>query len=158
MPGLGLDFDGHGVPLDGDDDTPPVRVGVRDCAAGPIGLEFFELRPAVPDLSDDKGAVVFDPGRGAGERMLQTTNVGLPVAEVEVEIVLAVAQGWLWRNRRRRWVQLIMYPGLQLQRLTTREPDLDQLAVSIASMKAVLAAEGEDLLSAADLVGVELVA
>ena len=25
-----------------------------------------------------------------------------------------------------------MYPGLQLQKLTTREPDLDQLAVAIA--------------------------
>ena len=27
-----------------------------------------------------------------------------------------------------------MYPGLQLQRLTTREPDLDQLAVAIAAL------------------------
>jgi uncharacterized protein YqhQ len=53
---------------------------------------------------------------------------------------------WAGRNRRRRWVQLIMYPGLQLQRLTTREPDLDQLAVAIASLKAVLAREKpEDL-------------
>ncbi len=32
-------------------------------------------------------------------------------------------------------------PGLQLQKLTTREPDLDQLAVAIAAMKAVLAVE-----------------
>ena len=37
------------------------------------------------------------------------------------------------------WVRAIMYPGMQLQRLTTAEPDLDQLAVSIASLKAVLA-------------------
>ena len=51
-----------------------------------------------------------------------------------------------------------MYPGMQLQKLTTREPDLDELAVSIAALKAVLAAEGPALLSAADLVGVELVA
>ena len=34
-----------------------------------------------------------------------------------------------------------MYPGLQLQRLTTREPDLDQLAVAIAALEAVLAVE-----------------
>ena len=34
-----------------------------------------------------------------------------------------------------------MYPGLQLQRLTTREPDLDQLAVSIAALEAVLEVE-----------------
>ncbi len=35
-----------------------------------------------------------------------------------------------------------MWPGLQLQRLTTREPDREQLAVAIASMNAVL--DGED--------------
>ena len=50
-----------------------------------------------------------------------------------------------------------MYPGLQLQRLTTREPDLEQLAVAIAAMKAVLARQDSGL-SAQDLVGVEVVA
>ena len=34
-----------------------------------------------------------------------------------------------------------MWPGLQLQKLTTREPDLDQLAVAIAALDAVLAVE-----------------
>ncbi len=48
---------------------------------------------------------------------------------------------WAGRNRRRRWVQVVMWPGMQLQRLTTREPDLDQLAVAIAAMEAVLAVE-----------------
>ena len=33
-------------------------------------------------------------------------------------------------NRRKRWVQTLMWPGMQLQKLTTREPDLDQLAVA----------------------------
>ena len=50
-----------------------------------------------------------------------------------------------------------MYPGLQLQRLTTREPDLDQLAVSIAALSAVLALETPGA-SAADLIGLEVVA
>jgi uncharacterized protein YqhQ len=49
-----------------------------------------------------------------------------------------------------------MFPGLQLQKLTTREPDLDQLAVAIAALEAVLAldkpVEGDELL------GVEVVA
>ena len=61
------------------------------------------------------------------------------------------------RNRRRRWVRTIMFPGLQLQKLTTREPDLDQLAVAVAAMQAVLATETPGL-TAADLVGVEVVA
>ena len=34
-----------------------------------------------------------------------------------------------------------MWPGMQLQRLTTREPDLAQLAVAIAALEAVLAVE-----------------
>ncbi len=50
-----------------------------------------------------------------------------------------------------------MYSGLQLQRLTTREPDLDQLAVSIAALEAVLALETPGA-SAADLMGLEVVA
>jgi uncharacterized protein YqhQ len=34
-----------------------------------------------------------------------------------------------------------MTPGLTLQRLTTREPSLDQLEVAIRSLRAVLTAE-----------------
>ena len=45
------------------------------------------------------------------------------------------------RNIRRRWVRVLMRPGLTLQRLTTREPDLAQLEVAITSLRAVLTAE-----------------
>jgi uncharacterized protein YqhQ len=37
-----------------------------------------------------------------------------------------------------------MWPGLMLQNLTTREPDLDQLAVAIRSLEEVLANEDLD--------------
>jgi uncharacterized protein YqhQ len=47
---------------------------------------------------------------------------------------------------------------MQLQKLTTREPDLDQLAVSIASLQAVLAVETPGQATAEDMVGVEVVA
>jgi uncharacterized protein YqhQ len=47
---------------------------------------------------------------------------------------------------------------MKLQLLTTREPDLDQLAVSIASLKAVLARQEGLGVSAEDLVGLEVVA
>jgi uncharacterized protein YqhQ len=61
------------------------------------------------------------------------------------------------RNRARAWVRTVMWPGLQLQKLTTREPDYAQLAVAIAAMQAVL--EREDPRSAAEeLVGLEVVA
>jgi uncharacterized protein YqhQ len=48
---------------------------------------------------------------------------------------------WMGKHRRRRWVRALMWPGLMLQNLTTREPDRDQLAVAIAALEAVLAVE-----------------
>ena len=39
-------------------------------------------------------------------------------------------------------VRAVLAPGLWLQRLTTREPTLDQVAVSIRALERVLASEG----------------
>jgi uncharacterized protein YqhQ len=96
---------------------------------------------------------VFAPiGLPAWYVLVLTRILGVPViAGVSFEIIK-----WAGRNRRRRWVRIVMYPGLQLQKLTTREPDLDQLAVAIAALEAVLAVETPG--AAQDLVGVELVA
>jgi uncharacterized protein YqhQ len=62
------------------------------------------------------------------------------------------------RNRRRRWVRAVMWPGMKLQLLTTREPDLQQLAVAVAALEAVLAVETPGEQRAEDLVGLEVVA
>jgi uncharacterized protein YqhQ len=51
-----------------------------------------------------------------------------------------------------------MWPGMQLQKLTTREPSHDQLAVAIAAMDAVLQVEDPRGASADDRVGMEVVA
>jgi uncharacterized protein YqhQ len=45
------------------------------------------------------------------------------------------------RNMHRPVVRALMRPGLLLQRLTTRTPDLDQLEVAITSLRAVMTAE-----------------
>ena len=45
------------------------------------------------------------------------------------------------KNMQRAWVRALVRPGLLLQKLTTREPDLDQLEVAITSLRAVLTAE-----------------
>jgi uncharacterized protein YqhQ len=83
-----------------------------------------------------------------------TRIVGLPIIiGVSFELIK-----WAGKNRSRRWVQVIMYPGLQLQRLTTREPSLDQLEVAIASLSAVLAHETPGSFAPDELVGVEVVA
>jgi uncharacterized protein YqhQ len=98
---------------------------------------------------------VFAPiGLPAWWILVLTRILGVPlIAGLSFEVIK-----WAGRNRSRPWVQAIMYPGLQLQRLTTREPDLDQLAVSIAALQAVLAVEKPGDLSAEDMVGVEVVA
>lgn len=43
------------------------------------------------------------------------------------------------------WVRVLIAPGLQLQRLTTREPDERMLECAIAALKPVLAADGIEL-------------
>jgi uncharacterized protein YqhQ len=80
--------------------------------------------------------------------------LGVPIiAGISFEIIKFAG-----RNRNRRWVKAIMWPGLKLQLLTTQEPSLDQLAVAIAALDAVLALETPGSMNAADLVGVEVVA
>ncbi len=98
---------------------------------------------------------VFAPiGLPAWWLLVLTRILGVPlIAGLSFEVIK-----WAGRNRRKRWVQAIMWPGMQLQKLTTREPDLDQLAVSIASLQAVLAVETPGEQSADDMLGVEVVA
>jgi uncharacterized protein YqhQ len=86
--------------------------------------------------------------------LVATRILGVPlIAGISFEIIKFAG-----RNRSRPWVQALMWPGLKLQLLTTREPDLHQLAVAIAALRAVLEHETLGTLSAKDLVGVEVVA
>jgi uncharacterized protein YqhQ len=98
---------------------------------------------------------VFAPiGLPAWYWLVATRILGVPlIAGISFEIIKFAG-----KNRRRRWVKAITWPGMQLQKLTTREPDLSQLAVAIASLNAVLEVEDLGSLDADDLVGVEVVA
>jgi uncharacterized protein YqhQ len=98
---------------------------------------------------------VFAPiGLPAWYVLVPTRIVGVPlVAGLSFEVIK-----WAGRNRSARWVRAVMWPGLQLQRLTTREPDHDQLAVAIASLEAVLAVEDPRAAAAEDRIGMEVVA
>ncbi len=58
------------------------------------------------------------------------------IAGVSYEVIRYAA-----KHIDKRWVRVGMRPGLALQRLTTREPDLDQLEVAIASLRAVMSAD-----------------
>ncbi|HET9073674.1 MAG TPA: DUF1385 domain-containing protein [Solirubrobacteraceae bacterium] len=63
---------------------------------------------------------------------------------------------WAGRHRTHPWVGWLIWPGMQLQRLTTAEPSLDQLEVAIAALDAVLARETPGSLGPEDLIGVEV--
>jgi uncharacterized protein YqhQ len=66
--------------------------------------------------------------------------LGIPlIAGLSYEVIK-----WAGKNRRKRWVRAVMWPGLMLQNLTTREPDEQQLAVAIAALEAVLEKENPE--------------
>jgi uncharacterized protein YqhQ len=76
-------------------------------------------------------------GRPALPLLIASRIVLLPlVAGISYELIRFAA-----KHMDRRWVRIAMKPGLALQKLTTREPSLDQLEVAIASLRAVMTAE-----------------
>jgi uncharacterized protein YqhQ len=69
--------------------------------------------------------------------LLLSRILGIPlIAGLSYEVIK-----WAGRNRHKAWVRAVMWPGLMLQNLTTREPDHDQLEVAIRALEAVLAVE-----------------
>ncbi len=98
---------------------------------------------------------VFAPiGLPAWYVLVATRILGVPlIAGLSFELIKFAG-----RNRSRGWVRTVMWPGLQLQRLTTREPDAQELAVAIAALEAVLAVETPGQAQASELVGLEVVA
>jgi uncharacterized protein YqhQ len=98
---------------------------------------------------------VFAPlGLPAWYLLVATRIVGVPlIAGISFELIKFAG-----KNRSRGWVQAIIWPGMQLQKLTTREPDLEQLAVAVAALDAVLEVEDPRSASDEDLLGMEVVA
>ena len=99
--------------------------------------------------------VVFAPfGKLDWHWLFVSRVVGIPiVAGLAFEAIK-----WFGRNRAKRWARALMWPGLQLQRLTTREPDHAQLAVAIAALGAVLENESPEQVAEADKLGIEVAA
>jgi len=75
-------------------------------------------------------------GRPALPMLIASRVLLIPlIAGISYEIIRFAA-----RHMDSRWMRIAMRPGLALQRLTTRQPSLDQLEVAIVSLKAVLTA------------------
>ena len=76
-------------------------------------------------------------GTPALQWLILSRIVGVPiVAGISYEVIR-----WAGRHKDERYVQVIMTPGLWLQHLTTRTPDLDQLDVACKALKRVLELE-----------------
>ena len=72
--------------------------------------------------------------------LLLSRILGIPlIAGLSYEVIK-----WAGRNRRKRWVRGLMWPGLMLQNLTTREPDDEQVEVAVAALQEVLSFESAD--------------
>ena len=99
--------------------------------------------------------VVFAPlGTPAWYWLFASRILGIPlVAGLAFEVLK-----WFGRNRQRPWARALMWPGLQLQKLTTREPTPDQLAVAIVALEAVLAVENPAKATEEERVGMDVVA
>ena len=98
---------------------------------------------------------VFAPlGRPDWPVLIASRIIGIPiVAGLAFEMIKLFG-----KNRTKRWARIMMWPGMQLQRLTTREPDHAQLAVAIAALETVLAVENPKAASEEDKIGMEVVA
>lgn len=72
------------------------------------------------------------------ERLLRLAAVPL-IGGLSFEFVRFSGRHW-----ESRWVRFLSAPGIQLQRLTTREPDLEQLTVAIRAVESVTPLEVED--------------
>jgi uncharacterized protein YqhQ len=79
-------------------------------------------------------------GRPAWYWLIATRILLLPViAGIAYELIRFAG-----KHTGNRVLMTILAPGLWLQRLTTREPTLDQIEVSIRALKEVLALEGRE--------------
>jgi uncharacterized protein YqhQ len=124
-----------------EDELTPARAGLYSRLHPRCGTSFLLIVMVL-------AIFVFAPiGLPAWYWLIVSRILGIPlIAGLSYEVIK-----WAGKNRRKRWVRGIIWPGLMLQNLTTREPEEEQLAVAIASLEAVLAREGPQDAAAAQI-------
>jgi hypothetical protein len=68
------------------------QANTLDMTCRTIGRELEQTGVAIQDLPDDRNPVIFDPGSGTSEGILEARYVRLPSANIEVEIMLPVTR------------------------------------------------------------------
>jgi uncharacterized protein YqhQ len=137
LPDLRRVFEYHGAEhktiscYEAEDELVPARAKLYSRLHPRCGTSFLLIVMVV-------AIFVFAPlGLPAWYWLLASRILGIPlIAGISYEVIK-----WAGRNRRKRWVRGLMWPGLMLQNLTTREPDEEQLAVAIAALEKVLEQE-----------------
>ena len=140
MPDLRRVFEYHGAEhktiscYEAEDELTPARAKLYSRLHPRCGTSFLLIVMVL-------AIFVFAPiGLPAWYWLVASRILGIPlIAGLSYEVIK-----WAGKNRRKAWVRAIMWPGLMLQNLTTREPDEEQLAVAIASLNAVLARENPE--------------
>jgi uncharacterized protein YqhQ len=81
----------------------------------------------------------------AAERLwpLPTTALVTPLADKHVSLALTMELWRLVQGSTRRVARILLLPGLALQRLTTREPSLDETRLALLATASVLRRERE---------------
>jgi uncharacterized protein YqhQ len=80
-------------------------------------------------------------GRQEAPVMIASRIILIPViAAIGYELLK-----WAARHRSNRVVRALTYPGILVQKITTRQPSDDMIEVAIVSMEQALAADGEEL-------------
>jgi uncharacterized protein YqhQ len=137
MPDLRRVFEYHGAEhktiscYEAEDELTPARAKLYSRLHPRCGTSFLLIVMVL-------AIFVFAPiGLPAWYWLVASRILGIPlIAGLSYEVIK-----WAGKNRRKAWVRAVMWPGLMLQNLTTREPDEEQLAVAIASLNAVLSRE-----------------
>lgn len=73
--------------------------------------------------------------------MVQKITIKVVLRVIMMPVIAGISyeiQRYSSNHLDRCWVKLVAFPGLSLQRITTKEPDLDQLEVAIVAIKAAL--------------------
>lgn len=79
--------------------------------------------------------------------MLQKIVIKVVLRVIMMPVIAGISyeiQRYSSNHLDRCWVKLVAFPGLSLQRITTKEPDLDQLEVAIVAIKAALGEKVEN--------------
>jgi uncharacterized protein YqhQ len=137
LPDLRRVFEYHGAEhktiscYEAEDELVPARAKLYSRLHPRCGTSFLLIVMVV-------AIFVFAPlGLPAWYWLVASRILGIPlIAGISYEVIK-----WAGKNRRKRWVRALMWPGLMLQNLTTREPDEEQLAVAIAALERVLEEE-----------------